>query len=75
VLLDLNMPRLDGAETLRRMRERGLDIPVVLASGFDEHDLARRFAGRGVAGFVQKPYLQGDLAERLCAALASNPHR
>jgi PAS domain S-box-containing protein len=73
VLLDLNMPRLDGAETLRRMKESGLEIPVVLASGFDEHDLARRFAGRGVAGFVQKPYRQEDLAECLRATLASTP--
>ncbi|MBK8164861.1 MAG: PAS domain S-box protein [bacterium] len=74
VLLDLTMPRLDGAETLRRMREGGLDIPVVLASGFDEHDLARRFAGCGVAGYVQKPYLQVDLAERLRTVLAPGLH-
>ena len=70
VLLDLTMPRLDGATTLRLMREAGIQVPVVLTSGYDEHDLAGRFAGRGVAGFVQKPYGMGELAEHLRTVLA-----
>ncbi len=69
VLLDLTMPRLDGAATLQRMREAGIQVPVVLTSGYDEHDLAGRFAGRGVAGFVQKPYRLGELAACLRAVL------
>ncbi|MCA9518392.1 MAG: response regulator, partial [Myxococcales bacterium] len=38
VLLDLTMPRLTGAQTLRRIRAIAPRMPVVLFSGFSEHD-------------------------------------
>ena len=70
VLMDLTMPRLDGAATLQRMREAGCRVPVVLTSGHDEGGRAGDLAGRGIAGFVQKPYRQDELAACLRAALA-----
>ncbi|MBK7047224.1 MAG: PAS domain S-box protein [bacterium] len=69
VLLDLTMPGLDGAETLTRIHALGLETPVLLSSGYDEHDLALRFEGAGVTGFVQKPYRMVDLAAKLRAAI------
>ena len=69
VLLDLTMPGLDGAETLTRIHALGLETPVLLSSGYDEHGLALRFEGAGVTGFVQKPYRMGDLAAKLRAAI------
>ncbi len=69
VLLDLSMPGLDGAETLTRIHDLGLETPVLLSSGYDEHDLALHFEGAGVNGFVQKPYRMADLAEKLRAAI------
>ena len=65
VLLDLTMPGMDGEELLRELKYLSPDVRVVLCSGYDEQDVARRFVGQGVAGFLQKPY---DLAA-LAAAL------
>jgi len=56
VLMDLTMPHLDGGEAFKRLREIRPAVPVILASGYDETDLAGRFAGEGLAGFAQKPY-------------------
>lgn len=56
VLMDLTMPRLDGGEAFRQLRAIRSDVPVILSSGYDETDLAGRFAGEGLAGFAQKPY-------------------
>jgi len=56
VLLDLTMPRLNGEEVLRGLQEIRRDVRVILTSGYSELEATRRFAGRGLAGFVQKPF-------------------
>ncbi len=56
VLLDLTMPRLDGEEALRRMRALNPQLRVILTSGFNEQAIIDRFAGRGLAGFLPKPF-------------------
>jgi CheY-like chemotaxis protein len=69
VLLDLTMPKLDGEETFRVLHLLRPDLPVVLMSGFSEHEAAGRFGGKGLAGFLAKPFRLADLAERVRAAL------
>lgn len=57
VLLDLNMPRVDGFEVLRRLRDdsRTRQLPVVvLTSSDEERDIARTYA-LGVNSYVVKP--------------------
>lgn len=56
VLLDLTMPRMDGAEAYRQMRQLRPDLKAVLMSGFNRVDAVDRFVGQGLAGFVQKPF-------------------
>ena len=65
VLLDLTMPEMDGEETFRELRRIRKDVCVLLASGYDEEEVARRFAGNGLAGFIAKPYQYVDLLEKL----------
>ena len=67
VLLDLVMPGMDGVETLDRLRELRPDLPVAICSGYDESQVAPRFAGRKVQGFVKKPFT----AQRILAAAAA----
>lgn len=55
VLLDMTMPVMSGEETLRRLKELRPGVAVLLSSGFNESEAVRRFAGRRLAGFVQKP--------------------
>ena len=69
VVLDLTMPKMDGAEALRAMRVLRSDVRVVLMSGFAESQAMARFAGAGVDGFLQKPFNAQDLCERLRTVL------
>ena len=69
VLLDLTMPHMDGEETFRELRLLNPKIRVVMSSGYTENDITARFAGKGLVGFVQKPYSPAELAEQLRAAL------
>jgi PAS domain S-box-containing protein len=71
VLLDFTMPVFDGEETLLHLRAIRGDIPVILSSGFNETEAVRRFAGKGLAGFLQKPYTAIQLAEKVHSVLRS----
>jgi PAS domain S-box-containing protein len=73
VLLDMTMPVMSGEEALVRLKNIRPDIRVVLSSGYDEADATRRFTGKGLAGFVQKPYTAACLAETMKIALERNP--
>lgn len=75
VLLDATMPVMSGEEALARLKSIREDVPVVLSSGFNEDDATRRFTGKGLAGFVQKPYTAARLAETMKIALDRVTHR
>lgn len=65
VVLDLTMPYLDGEQAFRELKRINKDIRVLLSSGYSEQDLLGRFAGKGLAGFIQKPYRLGVLARKI----------
>jgi PAS domain S-box-containing protein len=67
VLLDLTMPEMDGEETFRELRNLNPNARVVLMSGFNEQEAGARFVGKGLAGFLQKPFTPDELRERLAA--------
>jgi len=69
VLLDLMMPEMGGEETLQELRNLQGDLPVILSSGFNEQDVTQRFVGKGLAGFIQKPYSVANLSRVLKSAL------
>jgi PAS domain S-box-containing protein len=69
VLLDLTMPRLDGEETFRTLHLLAPAVPVILMSGYSEQEAASRFVGKGLAGFLAKPFRLDDLAAKVRAAL------
>jgi two-component system, OmpR family, response regulator ChvI len=67
-ILDIKMPRMDGMETLRRLREKS-DVPVIfLTSKDDEIDEVFGFK-MGAEDFIRKPFSQRILVERVKAVL------
>lgn len=56
IILDLTMPHMDGEETFRQLRLLNPDIKVILASGYSQQSVQDRFAGKGLCGFLQKPF-------------------
>jgi CheY-like chemotaxis protein len=65
VILDLTMPNLDGEACYRQLRQIKPDVKVVLTSGYNEQDVVNLFAGKGLAGFLQKPFTSADLINKI----------
>jgi PAS domain S-box-containing protein len=65
VLLDMAMPRLDGAGAFEEIRRLAPKARVILVSGQPEGECTSRFEGKGLAGFIQKPFPPMELIEKL----------
>jgi signal transduction histidine kinase/CheY-like chemotaxis protein len=69
IILDLTMPRMDGAEALFAIRQIAREVPVILSSGYSEEDTMARSAGIPGVSFIQKPYTPARLVARVSDAL------
>src|SRR4249919_1873271 len=55
ILLDIWLPGMDGLSTLARLRERHVDVPIVMISGHGNIESAVRAIKMGAFDFVEKP--------------------
>jgi len=63
------MPGMTGKETLEGLRGLGIQVPVIIASGYSDSEVSRRFGSSNVAGFLQKPFTPETLGARIREAL------
>jgi CheY-like chemotaxis protein len=55
ILLDLNMPLMDGEETFQRLRALRPDVRVMLCTGCVQQERLNHMLEAGLCGFIQKP--------------------
>jgi len=72
VLLDLNLPGLDGLSCLALLRERHPGVTVVVLSGSEDHEMVERALSGGAAAFVSKSIAPADLPILLRQVLLGN---
>ena len=65
VLLDMTMPHMGGEPAFREMRLIQPNLPVILSSGYNEVEAMSRFMGKGLKGFIQKPYGPRELLAKI----------
>ena len=70
ILLDLQMPKMDGREVLQALAERGLDIPVVLMTFHGSEEVAIEMYRLGVKDYVKKPYAAEEMLQAIERSLS-----
>ncbi len=69
VLLDMSMPGKPGVQILQEIRSIDPEVPVAIASGYSEQEVARQFDTVSISGFVQKPFTSDRLLKKTAAIL------
>ncbi|MBA4149261.1 MAG: PAS domain S-box protein [Verrucomicrobia bacterium] len=73
VVLDMTMPNMNGEEAFLEIRKLQPEARVLLISGYSEQEATTRFAGKGLAGFLQKPFTADDLRRKMRSVLEDSP--
>ena len=71
VVLDIEMPVLDGVEATRRLREASPDLPIVAVSGHDYEERVLEIRQAGADDYVRKARLAEELPRALAALLVA----
>jgi CheY-like chemotaxis protein len=61
ILMDLHMPVMDGYEATRKIRERGISIPIIALTASLPGEVAEEVEGLAIDGMVLKPFVPDDL--------------
>jgi two-component system nitrogen regulation response regulator NtrX len=69
VILDLEMPGMDGFEVLRRLRHRGDDVPVIVYTGTGDFDRCAQAIRLGADGFIDKAEPMERVAQEVASAV------
>ncbi|MFW6146624.1 MAG: response regulator, partial [Planctomycetota bacterium] len=65
VLLDRTLPTLSGAELVHHLRSLRADLPIILCSGYPEHQATEGLRHVPLAAFVQKPFQYATLVNAM----------
>jgi signal transduction histidine kinase/CheY-like chemotaxis protein len=65
IVLDLIMPGMDGEKTSREISKLNPNLPILLVSGYNEHEIELKYSGLHISGFLQKPYSFDTLKEKI----------
>ena len=65
ILLDLDMPVMNGLEALEKIRSVDRDVLIIIMTGRSSHHLARHCGDLGVDGYIEKPFEITELIHKM----------
>jgi len=71
IFMDITMPKLDGIETLKQIRQKGSFVPVIIITGYGTMQTAIRAMQNGAFEYLTKPLDVGKIREVTSRALSS----
>ena len=72
LILDIRMPGLGGLELQEKLNELGCSLPIIFITGHGDVPMAVEAMQKGAFDFVQKPFRDQDLLDRINDALAAH---
>jgi DNA-binding NtrC family response regulator len=52
---------MDGEECFSELRKLNPEVKVIISSGYNEQEVSQKFVGKGLSGFIQKPYRLSEM--------------
>ena len=56
ILMDINMPLINGFETSRRIRFKGIETPIIALTAFDKEEITEEAISAGIDDIIVKPF-------------------
>jgi DNA-binding response OmpR family regulator len=72
ILLDFMLPKRDGLEVAKHIRNRGDETPILMLTARDSAEDIRRGRAAGVNDYMGKPFKFDDLLERMHTLMLKN---
>ena len=72
LVLDIRMPGMSGLELQEELNTRGAMLPIIFITGHGDVPMAVEAMQRGAMDFLQKPFRDQDLLDRISEALAKD---
>lgn len=69
ILSDEKMPKKNGLEVLKWIREQGLQTPFIIHSGYRHKEMVSEASRLGVFAFIDKPWDESKLIQTVCDAI------
>jgi two-component system, LuxR family, response regulator FixJ len=68
-VIDYKMPAMNGIDLANRLRNRHLDIPIILITGYPDENIEEKAAAAGIRHVLLKPHLEESLATHIRGAI------
>ena len=68
LLLDIQMPGMNGLDLQRQLRRSGIQIPVIVITAFDDEQTREAARSTGAVGYFRKPFDDQALLDAICFA-------
>ena len=75
LVLDIRMPGLGGLELQQELIDRGNELPIIFITGHGDVPMAVEAMQKGAIDFIQKPFRDQDLLDRIREALKTDKER
>ncbi len=63
ILIDIKMPKMNGLEALKQIKEKRPDIKVIFVTGYKSVETASEAAHLGANGYITKPFKPAEILE------------
>jgi signal transduction histidine kinase/CheY-like chemotaxis protein len=72
ILMDINMPLINGFDTTRKIREKGIKIPIVALTAFDKEEVTEEAISAGMNDIIVKPFEPSKLFQVIANHIKQN---
>jgi two-component system, LuxR family, response regulator FixJ len=68
-VIDYKMPNMSGIDLAKRLRNRGIETPIILITGYPDDDISAKATAAGIHHVLLKPHVEESLATHVRGAI------